>query len=92
MLERRAHQRFKTLKSGKVVFNDNASILDCVIRDLSRAGARLRFAGTPILPVRFDLELVMADGSKRQETCRVVWQRASEMGVAFEDPQRADGA
>jgi hypothetical protein len=86
MLERRAHLRFKTLKSGKVIFNNNASIVDCVIRDLSRAGARLRFAGTPILPEQFHIEIVMADGSKRQEKCRVIWRRDSDMGVAFQEP------
>lgn len=85
MLERREHLRLKTLKSGKVVFNRNASIIDCVIRDLSRAGARLRFAGAPILPEQFHLEIVMADGSKRREKCRVIWRRADEMGVVFED-------
>ncbi len=43
--EHRAHPRHKVYKGGKVIFNDGASVLDCIVRDESEDGAKLQFEG-----------------------------------------------
>ncbi len=41
--ELRAHPRLKCYKGGKISFNNESSIVDCVVRDQSEGGARLEF-------------------------------------------------
>jgi hypothetical protein len=38
--ERRASPRQKRLNAAKIVFNNNASVIDCIVRDLPPQGAR----------------------------------------------------
>ena len=39
----RAHPRHKTYKSGKLFFDNDLSVVDCIVRDQSEGGARLQF-------------------------------------------------
>jgi hypothetical protein len=39
--ERRASPRQRRLNGAKIVFNNNSSVIDCIVRDLSPHGARL---------------------------------------------------
>ncbi len=41
--EHRAHPRFKVYKGGKISFNNESSIVDCIVRNISEGGARLEF-------------------------------------------------
>lgn len=41
--ELRAHPRFKVYKAGKISYNNESSIVDCIVRDQSAGGARLEF-------------------------------------------------
>jgi hypothetical protein len=54
---RRSRQRKRTLLKGQVVFNNQASALDCTVRDLSDTGARITFADVSIPPPGFELEI-----------------------------------
>ena len=80
--ERRAVIRHRTLKGGRIVTNSGFSTLQCTVRNLSEAGARLRIASVVGIPDTFDL--LLDDGQKFN--CRVVWKTEAEMGVAFETP------
>ena len=79
----RSAPRLRTLKGATIVFNNAASLINCVVRDLSLTGARLRVEGAATIPNRF--MLVIGSGGGRQEwAAKVVWRSADELGVAFD--------
>ncbi len=54
----------------------------CFLSDVSDTGARLEVPYSDKVPERFRLWL-SSDGSARR-TCRVVWRKPNQVGVAFE--------
>jgi hypothetical protein len=76
---RRDKDRNKTLKSAKIVFNKNQSVIDCFVRDLSDTGAKLVFGALTAVPRTFLLEL--HDGTRRE--CERVRTVGKEIGVRF---------
>lgn len=79
MEERRAAQRHKTLKGGRIAFNDGHSTIACLVRSLSDIGALLKVESVVGVPEQFDL--VLNDG--RAFHCRVSRRTATELGVTF---------
>jgi hypothetical protein len=67
------------LKSGRIVFNDGRSTIDCLVRSRSPEGARLKVTSILGIPDQFEL-VVMNDPTR---ICSVVWRSATEIGVAF---------
>jgi hypothetical protein len=65
---------------GKVVFNDQRSVVDCIVRNLSETGAKLVFSAHVRLPDEFDLELSQKGRSYR---ARVMWWAGESCGVLF---------
>jgi hypothetical protein len=76
---RRTNSRSKTLKSAKIVFNKNQSVIDCFVRDLSPTGAKLKLGDLIPLPKMFVLEL--HDGTRYD--CERVRSMGQEVGVRF---------
>jgi hypothetical protein len=76
MDNRRQSARFRTLKGAKAVFNEGSSVVDCVVRDLSDTGARLKVETSLGFPERFTLVL-QADGTCRR--CKSTWRTAQEL-------------
>jgi hypothetical protein len=76
--ERRKFQRHRTLKPAKIVFNQNASVIDCMARNLSAAGARLQVPNVVTIPERFELVI---GGARR--SAKIVWRLDREIGVEF---------
>jgi PilZ domain len=75
--EQRRHVRKRVLWAGKIATKDGS--FDCVVLNVSRSGAKLRFTA-PIGPQRtVDLSL----GSFGTLNAEVVWQRADKMGIRF---------
>ena len=83
--ERRAHPRRRVMKRVRAVINDNKSVADCIMRDVSLGGARLACEHAALLPERFTL-VFLAEREMRE--VRVVWRRLTEMGVQFLSPPR----
>jgi hypothetical protein len=81
MVERRKFHRARTLLGARIAFGRNFLTMDCVIRDMSPAGARLRLPSTVGVPAAFQLLL---DRDRCQRPCKVVWRSETELGVAFE--------
>lgn len=79
--DRRTHVRKKVQKSGKVIFNDSQSMIDCTILDISEGGAKLEFPNRQVLPRTFVLQL--GDGSVTR--CEVRWAKDNYFGVRFLD-------
>jgi len=80
LVERRAERRRRQLKPASIVFNHANSVYDCVVRNVSTAGACLAVPYAKTVPAEFELR---ADGSKRD--CDVVWRGDDRMGVKFHD-------
>jgi hypothetical protein len=75
------------LKAAKLIFNNNQSIIDCGVRDMSLTGAKLNCARATDVPdeIRF---LMIQDNTIRD--ARVMWRRGEALGIHFtSDPARA---
>jgi hypothetical protein len=68
--ERRASPRQRRLNGAKIVFNNNSSVIDCIVRDLSPHGARLVVASPVGIPERFDLRI---DRNGMCHPAKVTW-------------------
>jgi hypothetical protein len=77
---RRENLRARSLLTGKIVIGDGAVSHDCVIRNFSAKGARVRLAGAINLPGAIGL-LVVKEGLLFDAA--VVWRRGDQIGLAF---------
>ena len=84
--DKRATKRWRTVLKGRVVFNDQASVLDCTVRDLSQTGAQIHFADVSIPPQEFTLEIQSKDVRAQ---AGVVWSRGANHGIEFVDEAAA---
>ncbi len=78
--EQRRSRRPRVLLTGRLVYGPDRLTLDCVIRDLTPEGARLKLAGSAILsgPI-----VLIEVGSGMSHACEVTWRRLPEIGVSF---------
>ena len=83
MDEKRKERRSRTFLASKILLSGRDTVLDCLIRDLSTAGARLKVDEVALVPAKFDIEIATSGGTRRHR-CRVVWRRPTEIGVVFE--------
>jgi len=78
--EHRKFPRRRTLKGGRIVFNQGRSTINCMIRDLSPAGARLEVTSS----VGIDDEFTLAfDDGSRVQGCVVRRRSVTSLGVEF---------
>jgi hypothetical protein len=87
--EKRAAQRRRVLKGAAIWYAGHMSTMDCVVRELSEDGCRLKTDGAPWAPAEF--ELALGQGAVI-ERCQVVWRKATELGVRFIRTTKADAA
>jgi hypothetical protein len=88
MSERRRSTRQKSFLRGCIYFNKRRSAMDCLVRDISAAGARLIFSETISVPDIVELYI-----PQKEETLRahVQWRHGGEVGVAFAKGMQAPG-
>ncbi len=87
MDNRRRTARNKTFLQGRMLFNGGRSSVDCVIRDISEFGARLKFSCSIPTPDHFELYIPNRD--ERREAF-VQWRRDDEVGISFERDKPVD--
>ena len=89
MLDRRASPRSKSFLQGRIYFNNRLSSVDCIIRDITETGARLKFGEPITVPETFELNI-----PNKQETLRahLVWHHGTEIGIAFDIDRQAGPA
>ena len=80
MTERRKAQRSRSLKGGKILFNNKQSVIDCTVRNLSDGGANLHVETAQGVPAFLDL---LIDGETASRPCDVIWKAQNRIGVAF---------
>jgi hypothetical protein len=86
MPERRSSSRQKSFLQGRIYFNNRRSSVDCLIRDFSESGARLRFSEGVNVPEALELYIPNKEEFHR---ARVEWRSGNEMGVSFGDEIRS---
>jgi two-component system cell cycle response regulator len=79
MQERRKINRTRVLKAAKFLLG-KSSVIDCVVRDLTNAGAGVEVPNTIDLPEALDLTF---NGGRSSRRCRRVWQKLNRAGVEF---------
>ncbi len=80
MNNRRASERQKSFLQGRIFFNNRRSSVDCLVRDISEQGAKLRFSEAIAVPEVVELYIPNKDETHR---ARVQWRIGEEVGVAF---------
>ena len=88
MKQKRQHLRSRVLKGAKIVIGD-CSLFDCLVRDLTKTGARVKIANTVHLPDRFALSF---DGGRSFRECAVIWREFAEAGIQFLDVSQQSAA
>jgi hypothetical protein len=78
MEERRKTPRRKTFKAGMIITHDRFSTVNCVVRNVSAAGAGIDTETAVFLPARFEL---LFDG--RSYACEMAWHSQRRLGVRF---------
>jgi PilZ domain len=77
--DRRSLPRRRTLLEGRIIFKQQSSVLNCVVRNISESGARLEVEPSIHVPDRFDLDVASAG---IRMSCRLVWRRGNLVGVS----------
>lgn len=80
IVERRSRQRKRALKSAVLHFNNGYGSLEGVVRDISDAGARLRFGDTLAAPPDFVLRIA---GTDTAYNASIRWRNSTDIGVQF---------
>ena len=80
--ERRKVPRFPQRNVfGSITFGSRREAISCLVRDLSRAGAKVWTLAVRIIPDNFMLTL---DESGEGAECTVIWRSETEIGVVFQ--------
>ncbi len=82
MSKSRNYPRMRVLKGAKIVLG-TSSVLDCVVRDLTNGGARVKIPNAVDLPEEFAITF---DGGRTCRPCRVAWRTLDETGLEFTEP------
>ncbi|WAJ26477.1 PilZ domain-containing protein [Antarcticirhabdus aurantiaca] len=80
--ERRVAQRFRTLKRAKILFNNNFSTFDCIVRNISATGALLTLDEAVHLPREFNIRI---GEEKTVHFAKLVYRRGMFAGIHFLD-------
>ena len=86
MTERRSGSRQKSFLQGRIFFNNRRSSIDCLIRDISEHGAKLKFSSMIATPDVVELYIPNKDESYR---ATVQWRNADEIGVGFDCDEKS---
>jgi PilZ domain len=81
MPERRHSLRARMLRAGKIVFNNKSSVIDCMVRNLSRSGACLLVPNVIGVPSTFEL---LIEGEDASRPCKMIWNDRNRIGIEFQ--------
>jgi hypothetical protein len=79
MNEKRAAQRNRVLRAGKIEFGSSA--INCMVRNITELGAMIDVTSSIGIPDRFTLSF-QTDGQRKY--CQIVWRNDKRIGVAFD--------
>ena len=76
--ERRKRQRSPSYMGGQITTDRRLISIDCVVRNMSGAGAKLVVPNATLLPDEFELHIAKRESASR---VRARWRRERELGV-----------
>ncbi len=68
-------------QSAWITLDGGFAARQCVVQDISTAGARITVEGASTLPAR--LRLAFARDARTGRNCQVIWRRGNSAGVKF---------
>ena len=83
--ETRRASRARRYRQARCVFNQGASSLDVMLRDISPSGARIAGDALICLPPTFEFRILDGLGGYSARPARLVWSRGAAAGIAFTD-------
>lgn len=86
MVEARQTERVRSFLRARIIFNNNSSTIDCTVKNISAAGAKLEVSNTLSIPDAFDLEVPQKGRTYR---ARMSWRDEKAIGVEFIDGEAA---
>jgi hypothetical protein len=86
MQDRRRTTRLRTYLGAQIDDHARSSVVNCVVRNLTNAGAKLIILGAAPTGQEFFLSIPK---QKRVVPARLIWRTAKEAGVAFDQSQSA---
>jgi methyl-accepting chemotaxis protein len=78
--ERRRDPRLRTFQQAKIILQGRADPIDCILRDISAAGARVELKGDEPLPDRFKLRI---SGTRGEKDCALVRRAGGMVSMRF---------
>lgn len=80
MTDLRKQPRSRSMLGAQIVFNDNATKIECRVRNISPTGVKIAVGEYLAFPARFELQV-----PQRGETyeARLVWRHSDEAGLEF---------
>jgi hypothetical protein len=88
MDNRRTTDRLPSFLGGTIIYNRNRFSLPCIVKNLSKTGAKLTAKNLPMLPDRFELHVPQ---KKAAYAVRMTWREGDVIGVAIEGPVSDSG-
>jgi hypothetical protein len=85
MNDRRSSSRQKSFLQGRIYYNNRRSTVDCLIRDLSDTGAKLKFSEAITVPEAMELYIPNKEEVRR---ARVEWRSGHDVGISFVEAVR----
>jgi hypothetical protein len=79
MNDKRDTQQQKVIRAGTISFDGSG--IDCLVRNMSVAGANLEVESQIGIPSSFDLVINV---ERSNHHCHVVWRKARRIGIAFD--------
>lgn len=79
-VEQRNGVRRRTLRAAKIVYGDYRYIVDCVVRDASPEGMRIRCDYVREIPQDF---FIFDPTEQTLRKAEVMWRRENELGLHF---------
>lgn len=80
-IDHRKSERRLTLKTGRIVVENDAYSLECAVLNVSDHGACLLVPLGAVIGERFTL---FVDGSDEARFCNVAWREGSRIGVSYD--------
>lgn len=79
-------RRQRVLKGARIVWGNFLFVQDCLVRDVSDHGARLRVEAMTPVPDNFHLFL---NEARSIRPCKVIWRQGTDMGIAYDGESKS---
>lgn len=82
MVEARGSDRVRSFLRARIIYNNNNSTIDCIIKNFSSTGAKIDVSRLMSIPAEFDLDIPQKG---RVFRARIAWRDGDSLGVEFID-------